>query len=406
MTYRTDDGTGPELPPELAELDAELASIEIDERPSFAPELKAELERAWARPPRRKSIRMGPAMAAAFATLMFGGLLVPQARASLARLLPWQPVAVPDERQVPQSVSVPATGPLLPGITPVVVPNRSRPVDVVPLAFPIPGVGVEVPFELVENAFPEFIDREAAVRTIREHYPVTLQEQGIGGLVTVRVWVAAEGVADDVQIVRSAGVPELDRVALTVIPSLGFRPARRFGVPVGTWVQFDLSFEPSPGYRQGVAVDGFSLVDGPLLGGGLRTRIPADLLLVRPANPAPSEVRRTASWAVPLSGDPVDATMIGAIFELLDLPDDRVGYELQAHVQDSDGWITPLMIRPAGAEEFRASWSRLGGETRRVSEYVTVDLNGLSAGEYVLWLTATLSESGERGESGRMLTVR
>ena len=98
--------------------------------------------------------------------------------------------------------------------------------------------------------------------------------------------------------------------------------------------------------------------------------------------------------------------MIGAIFELLDLPEDRVGYELQAHVQDSDGWITPLKLRPAGAEEFRAAWSRLGGETRRVSEYVTVDLNGLSAGEYVLWLTATLSESGERGESGRMLTVR
>ena len=52
------------------------------------------------------------------------------------------------------------------------------------------------------------------------------------------------------------------------------------------------------------------------------------------------------------------------------------------------------------------SWSRLGGETRRVSEYVTVDLTRLSAGEYVLWLTATVSESGERGESGRMLTVR
>ena len=38
------------LPPELAELDTELAGILLDERPSFGPELRNELAREWKRP--------------------------------------------------------------------------------------------------------------------------------------------------------------------------------------------------------------------------------------------------------------------------------------------------------------------------------------------------------------------
>ena len=344
-------------------------------------------------------------MAAAVATLMFGGLLVPQARASLARMLPWYRVEASVEGTIPEPEPVRPTA-VQPEATPVVIPNRPEPVDLPPLAFPTPDLGPEIPFEFADVAFPELIDRDAAVRAIQEHYPVSLQEQGVGGLITVRAWVTAEGAADDVQITSGAGVPELDQVALNVVPTLGFRPARRAGVPVGTWVQFDLLFKPSPEYRGRPTVEGPSPVDGPLITGAVRTRIPADLVLVVSANSAPSEVDRSASWVVPLSADPVEATSIGAIFELLDLPEDRVGYELQAYVENSDGWIIPLMIRPAGAEDFRASWSRLGGETRRVSEYVTVDLTGLSSGEYVLWLTATLPDSGGRAETGRMLVVR
>jgi len=36
-----------DLPPELAELDGEFSSVRYEERPSFAPELEAELTREW-----------------------------------------------------------------------------------------------------------------------------------------------------------------------------------------------------------------------------------------------------------------------------------------------------------------------------------------------------------------------
>lgn len=140
MIYRNDDDTGPELPPELAELDRELASIQIHERPSFAPELKAELERAWARPRLGRRHRVGQAMAAAVATLMFGGLLVPQARASLARMLPWYRVEASVEGTIPEPEPVRPTA-VQPEATPVVIPNRPEPVDLPPLAFPTPDLG-------------------------------------------------------------------------------------------------------------------------------------------------------------------------------------------------------------------------------------------------------------------------
>ena len=202
MIYRNDDDTGPELPPELAELDRELASIQIHERPSFAPELKAELERAWARPRLGRRHRVGQAMAAAVATLMFGGLLVPQARASLGRMLPWYRVEASVEGTIPEPEPVRPTA-VQPEATPVVIPNRPEPVDLPPLAFPTPDLGPEIPFEFADVAFPELIDRDAAVRAIQEHYPVSLQEQGVGGLITVRAWVTAEGAADDVPVAQA-----------------------------------------------------------------------------------------------------------------------------------------------------------------------------------------------------------
>ena len=142
MIYRNDDETGPELPPELAELDAELASIQIHERSSFAPELKAELERAWARPRLGRGHRVGQAMAAAIAALMFGGLLVPQARASLARMLPWYRVEASEESTIPEPEPVQPTA-VLTEASRVMIPNRPEPVDLPPLVFPPPDLGPE-----------------------------------------------------------------------------------------------------------------------------------------------------------------------------------------------------------------------------------------------------------------------
>ena len=242
MTDRHNDSTGLPLPPDLAELDAELSSILIDERPSFGPELQAELENVWVNPtPNSNSgLWVRHAMAAAVGALLLVGVAAPQARAGLARLLPWtqpsEPEPVPQPPVTRPDVTLPEQGPVVLSGNDVVEPE-------VPPA--VPEVGEEVRFDLPDNTYPELLDRARAERTIRNQYPIELQEAGIGGLVTLRLWVGVDGTVDQAQIERGSGVSEFDRVALDMAPSLRFEPARRSGVPVGTWVNFDLTFEPS-----------------------------------------------------------------------------------------------------------------------------------------------------------------
>ncbi len=239
MTDRPNDLSGLPLPPELAELDAELKSILIDERPSFGPELQAELENVWVSPAPSSGFRVRHAMAAAIGALLLVSVAAPQARAGLARLLPWNQPSEPEpvlEQPVTQpDVTLPEPGPVTLANDNVVEPA---------VAPRVPEPGEEIVLDLPDNTYPELLDRARAERMIRNQYPIQLQEAGIGGLVTLRLWVGLDGSVDQVQIQRGSGVSAFDRVALDMAPSLRFKPARRFGVPVGTWVNFDLAFEP------------------------------------------------------------------------------------------------------------------------------------------------------------------
>ena len=73
---------GMELPDDLKALDAELASIRYEERPSFGPELRAELARAHAEEPVSPpsfGLRRG-LVAAGLAAILVGTAAVPSAR--------------------------------------------------------------------------------------------------------------------------------------------------------------------------------------------------------------------------------------------------------------------------------------------------------------------------------------
>jgi TonB family protein len=66
-------------------------------------------------------------------------------------------------------------------------------------------------------------------------------------VVSLLLWVNEDGSVDHVQMSRGSGVDELDRAALGAAPELRFRAGMRAGLAVGTWVEFDVVFEPSPG---------------------------------------------------------------------------------------------------------------------------------------------------------------
>ena len=231
---------GLELPPELVLLDRELSSITIEERPSFGPELEAELEREWAEPvAERRAFRLTHAVAAGVGALMLMGLSAP-ARASIARLL-----------NVGAEATVEVAVPARPNAVPSVDVDRVTDAPVVDLSAPIEGSsearGVPPATVLPRRApsdvvFPELLNREEYQRSIAERYPQTFTEAGLGGTVRIRLWVNQNGGVEYVQVAETSGIEILDRFAIEVATDLRFSPARRASMGVGTWVELPLVF--------------------------------------------------------------------------------------------------------------------------------------------------------------------
>jgi TonB family protein len=250
-----------ELPKDLAALDAELSSIRYEERPSFGPELKAELTREWRTAIPRRHWPVRPLMAASVAALLMVGLGVPSARAALVRLV--DVVRAPIEERIAPPTTTPSV-PLLPFDEP---PTGAEEFRVVPPRLrnePPPARGTVVPsYEGPEATFPDLLDRPGTENLIRDNYPVAFQRRGIGGTVRLRLWVDSTGAVDVADVATGSGVPELDRAAVRVAPSFHFTPARRRGKAVGTWVEFDVRFEPKPAVEDSIGPPVIDPVDRP-----------------------------------------------------------------------------------------------------------------------------------------------
>ncbi len=260
MTHRFDFERS-ELPEDLRALDAELSSIRYEERPSFGPELRAELASEWRSVRTRRHWPVRQLMAAGIAGLVMGGLGVPSARAALVRLV--EVVRAPREARVEAPTTMPSL-PLLPFDTPAVGGDEFRAVPPRLGAEPPPTPGTTVPrYEGPEATFPELVDRSATENLIRDNYPLALQRRGVGGTVRVRLWVDSTGAVDVANVAESSGVPELDRAAVQVAPSFRFTPATRRGKAVGTWVEFDVRFAPLRAGADTAAILDVEVPEGP-----------------------------------------------------------------------------------------------------------------------------------------------
>ena len=235
------------MPDELRSLDAELSSIRYEERSSFGPELEAELSREWDRLGSRRRTSVRPFAAAAVVALLLATAGVPSARASLVRLIgvfqsdETDAADVPTEVQPPEPAATPVVT-----VSPIVEQAEDGPErGTVPMEAPgeptaIDRTGWPAP------TLPEVVDRARVEAMVRRDYPIALQRAGIGGSVALLLWVDSTGSVDHVNLVEGSGVPELDRVAMQVAPSIRFVPATRRGAAVGTWVQFPITFRANP----------------------------------------------------------------------------------------------------------------------------------------------------------------
>jgi TonB family protein len=231
---------------ELADIHHELSSLSFEERPSFGPELLAELEREWIRSEPRHRWPVRQLLAAGVTGLLMVGFGVPSARASLVRLVEsLRPVVedaapIPDPDPAPPVFELPEALPAALPTEDVPAPERQGPGELPP------APESPAPYDGPEATFPELLDREGTEAFVLRNYPDGLQRAGIGGVVRVLLWVDSLGQVQEAGLERGSGIPELDQAALDVAPSFRFLPGRRRGRPVGTWVEFDVRFEVPP----------------------------------------------------------------------------------------------------------------------------------------------------------------
>jgi len=243
-TYDSHQDSGGGIPQELRDLDQELSSIEFEERPSFGPELRAELEsipvsvhsrrRIWTRPTQ---------IAAGLALVAAGTVSVPAARASMFDM--WTRIQG-DVAGPPVPAPVATSFEFLDSAAedPVFVPLSVGAPEIMEQepAAQAPWSG-DLAAATPIDAYPELLDRDGIDDLVRWFYPDRLESQGVGGVVRLIVWVEDDGSVSDRQVARSSGVPELDEATLQAAQHFRFKPARRRGQPVGTWVEFDVNVQ-------------------------------------------------------------------------------------------------------------------------------------------------------------------
>jgi protein TonB len=67
---------------------------------------------------------------------------------------------------------------------------------------------------------------------VKPRYPESARRRGIEGTVLLKMRITAQGRVENVQVVRSAGYPDLDESAMEAVRRWRFEPARRNGAAV------------------------------------------------------------------------------------------------------------------------------------------------------------------------------
>lgn len=76
-------------------------------------------------------------------------------------------------------------------------------------------------------------------------YPDLARQAGVEGVVTLWIYVNADGTVADVQLYNSSGVNSLDEAAMSAAWNTRWSPARNNGQPVGVWTALSYNFELS-----------------------------------------------------------------------------------------------------------------------------------------------------------------
>lgn len=73
-------------------------------------------------------------------------------------------------------------------------------------------------------------------------YPSLLQDEGIGGVVWIKVWVEVDGKPSQITLLRGSGYRMLDDSALRAVQTWRFHPAKQGEQALASWVEFPVRF--------------------------------------------------------------------------------------------------------------------------------------------------------------------
>lgn len=73
-------------------------------------------------------------------------------------------------------------------------------------------------------------------------YPRLLREQGVEGVVWLRVWVDSDGRPTEIKLAKASGYRLFDEAALRAVQKWSFIPAKNGSQQIGSWVEFPVRF--------------------------------------------------------------------------------------------------------------------------------------------------------------------
>ncbi len=100
------------------------------------------------------------------------------------------------------------------------------------------GTAADPVTEPVQSARPDYAYNP------HPEYPSLLRDQGVGGVVWLKVWVASSGEPGKITLLRGSGYRLLDDAALRAVQNWRFLPAKQGQQALASWVEFPIRFHP------------------------------------------------------------------------------------------------------------------------------------------------------------------
>jgi protein TonB len=100
---------------------------------------------------------------------------------------------------------------------------------------------------VVYDVAPRLTNPEDFERALQRAYPTALRDAGIGGTVTLQIFIDENGRALEARVVGGSGYARLDEVAVGLIDVMRFSPALNRDRRVPVWVEIPIAFRTRDG---------------------------------------------------------------------------------------------------------------------------------------------------------------